>query len=563
MAASDTLFGLPMELVQQILESLDLNSLKRFRRVSRVANTISSPIVFQKHTVKIHSGESSGGTYSWGGALPLPDEDEGDDGEDRQMRINLSTLAKLDQMETLSNLDFLFDNVQDLNLVQYFPITIPGWGGRKATLKDHVLTFQKFLTGFKSLKTLRWNLPPGSMNSVLDLSSISSQVTELEIMGRNKGKYVATGSEAFPEIFHVFKNLKTLDMHVTDETKLTSFNTLPHLKTFSLELCYNSDLSFVDFFKAQTVPFNLTSLSLKFGQVPTPFPTDLIPKFLSKLRTLHLHSLSRCDTSPTESSTDPIWHGLQQHNVALTEISTDKITPALISYMASYASTVTTLFVRAPSYDCTYVATFGEYRTWHEKMHQLMRDFWTDGVSRHTTSLKSLILMPGSIYGPTPRDTIFTPEQVEMAEQMDTVEAWCVGSHMLCAADTVVRCKSLRELGMGSSAKNGLFEFIELAGKIGGLEKVGYCYKGYSEKPVMMGWCGTGMFHFYQEQRDMKRAAGVLRWKVDEADEKKWERMEVDLVPIGQYRFVRVEEDSKTWKLDFEEQLASTLPSII
>ncbi|KAF3924415.1 hypothetical protein AA313_de0207144 [Arthrobotrys entomopaga] len=509
-------------------------------------------MVFQKHVIDIHSeSPTTNGMFLWGAGFIPPDETDKDGGE---LHVNFTTQRKLDWMETLSNVDVLFNNIKELNVIHYFPVIVRGWGGEGVTQKDHARTLQKFITGFKNLRTLRWNLPSASATSVLDLSFISFNITELEILGRHKGKSIAAGSVFLPAIFHTFQNLTTLYFFVIDESRLTSLNTLPHLKHLSLEFCCMSEHSFVEFFQAQTVPFNLTSLTVNGGVIPTCFPADIIPKFLSRLYTLRIFNCWEIGRVK-KLSVNPIWQHLQEHNIELTELVTQQLTPDLVSYIASHpSSTLVTLSVHGPSSDYRRIASYREYEAAVGKVRTLLRDFWTYAVSRHTASLESLVVLPGIVQNPkSGGDNIFTPEEEQAMRWLNENEAWGVGPHMPSAADTLVKCKGLRRLEMGSDGIKGLEEFIELVGGLKSLKEIVYRFKRRTSNDILIvpGGCANELDAFDRDRWEVRGIVKDLRWEVTDDEEERWSKMEVNLMPLGKRGFVRAEDGGHLWKMDF------------
>ncbi|KAK6498950.1 hypothetical protein TWF481_011521 [Arthrobotrys musiformis] len=537
------LLDLPVEVLQQIIEAVPYSCVKGLRLVNHIISDLASPLLFEKYTLSLKHIRGHGQNLAERVA------------PEKQIQL----IRKIESIKSLEGLEFLTSNVQDLNVSAYQIRDAVKFLYEEPIQQDNddfspigVQILQNFICSMKKLRTLRWNISFCNLSREIDFSPIAASVTHLELhptIDMDPYDPPSPQYEPYPS-FKAFTNLTKLTLLLWDQKSLDTLNYLPRLKSLTFEPSYELDTTAFDFLEIQQAPFTLEELTLKYGTINDPFPEHLIPKFLSKLKTL----ISRTELRPESTIKRSIWDSLREHGVYLTHVSEQNASRVLLNYLSSYSNTLTTLSIHMVPYRCGRTATKEVCAAEHSNMLAFMNEFWQNVIPKHATTLKKLKMFPGNQHirsGEGPGKA----EQHRMVEQLNLLEPWSLGNHIPAAKKALMMCERLEELQMGSAGEVGFKEAIEVAVKSKRVEKLTFNLKGYSVRPQMRGWCGTGMMHFLNEAMGMRRRILDVRWEGDGVPNDRWGKVDIEVIPVGKLALIRDGEGAGLFKLiDFKDK---------
>ncbi|KAF3195398.1 hypothetical protein TWF225_003785 [Orbilia oligospora] len=522
-------------------------TLKELRLVNHIISDLATPLLFRKYTLSLKHIRGHGQNLAERVA------------PEKQIQL----IRKIEAIKSLEGLEFLTSNVQDLNISAYQIRDAVKFLYEESIQQDTddfsplgVQILQNFICSMKRLKTLRWNISFCNLSREIDFSPIASSVTHLELHPMiDMDPYDPPSAQynSYPS-FKVFTNLTHLTLLLWDKSYLDTLNYLPRLKSLTFEPSYEFDITAFDFLEVQQVPFNLEELTLKYGTINDPFPEHLIPKFLSNLKRL----TSRTELRPESTVKRPIWDSLREHGIFLTHVSEHNASRTLLNYLSSYSNTLTSLSIHMIPYRCGRTATKEVCTAEHNAMLAFMNEFWQDVIPKHASTLKRLKMFPGNQHirsGEGPGKE----EQHRMVEQLNLLEPWSLGNHIPAAKKALMMCEQLEELQMGSAGEVGLKEAIEVAVRSKKVEKLTFNLKGYAVRPQMRGWCGTGMMGFLNEAMGMRKRILGVRWESDGVPEGRWEKVDIEVVPVGKLSLIKEKGEEGLFKLiDFKDLIKAT-----
>ncbi|KAK6352310.1 hypothetical protein TWF730_009140 [Orbilia blumenaviensis] len=541
------LLGLPVEILQQIIEVVPHSSLKDLRFVNRVVSSIATPFLFRQYTLSLKHIRGHGANLA---ERVAPEK-------------QIELIRKIESIKSLEGLEFLTSNIQDLNISAYqirdavkFLYDEPIQQDTDDFSPVGVKILQNFICSMKKLKTLRWNISFCNLSREMDFSPIAESVTHLELHPTiDMDPYDPPSPQYNPyPAFKAFINLTHLTILLWDQKSLDTLNYLPRLKSLNFEPSYELETTAFDFLQAQTVPFNLQQLTLKYGTINDPFPDYLIPKFLSQLKALTSQTELRAESTIMRS----IWDALREHGIQLTHVSELNASRMLLNYLSSYSNTLTSLSIHMVPYRCGRTATKEFCTAEHNGMLAFMNEFWQEVIPKHASTLRKLKMFPGNQHircGEGPGKV----EQHKMVEQLNLLEPWSLGNHIPAAKKALMMCEQLEELQMGSAGEVGFKEAIEVAVKLQKVKKLTFNLKGYSVRPQMRGWCGTGMMRFLNEAMEMRRRILDVRWECDGILGNRWEKVDVEVIPLGKLSLIRDKDREELFRLVDSKEKNSTM----
>ncbi|KAF3932971.1 hypothetical protein ABW20_dc0103418 [Dactylellina cionopaga] len=294
---------------------------------------------------------------------------------------------------------------------------------------------------------------------------------------------------------------------------------------------------------------------MKSGLIPDPFPVSLIPDFLSNLRCLNLCDLAY---SPDQHVKYSIWDAFRDHNIHLTQLQVDEYHDpiSLLSYLKSYSNKLTKLDLRIAPYRNSYEEA--DFIAQNQKMLEYMKSLWEDVLGSHSSSLKSLTIIP--VQGNARRDwmdtSLFVKEDQWGRKQRNFLpEPWVIGDHMPAARKALHMCQNLEYLELDSVAKNGLHQLIDVVVNMAKVPMVRYAFRIFCEEPSDLDiadcWgveASMRRQEFEVAKHYMQIDVNSMSWDGD-AEDQKWGKLRIEVVPLGEFGFKR-DEQGTMWKFD-------------
>ncbi|EPS45140.1 hypothetical protein H072_931 [Dactylellina haptotyla CBS 200.50] len=521
-----SILELPNELLIKIINNLrgDTDTLKNVRLVGRLFNDLASPVLFDRLRIYIRR---------------------------RYRDREPEWLRSRRQFDRISHPpapgpDFLFDNVQDLDIFEFgnfCGVNIYNNNEEPKTLEhtaDSIRLLQDFVCSFKRLAKLRWLTEYSEPDINLDLSPIAAGVTYLDLHF-HYFHHPLVGFKSFQNLTH----LKLILRNPNENEYLVD---LPHLTNLNIECWGDTDFTSWDWLDAQNSPFNLTVLEVKEDKPPETFPKHLVPKFLSKLQTLRLFTSHPPHVS---KNTYTIWDALSENKVQLREVQQEAIlSNHMLEYLKSYSNRLENLSIMAPSHTCGSLPTRHGCLSGHEEVLQIMNSLWEDVVSQHASTLKELRIFPGHEHQYRDMPSQATTEQRSTADILNREEPWILGDHIPSGRLALLKCEKLEYLLLGSAAEYGLEEFIDVVVRMKNLPAVKYCLEGRREMVNMGGWCGTAMYRNHQDRQKQQHRMEDIHWSGEGVEDSRFRQLKIEIPPLGDCEFVR----QGHWRLRFSEQ---------
>ncbi|KAF3207298.1 hypothetical protein TWF106_000442 [Orbilia oligospora] len=387
-------------------------------------------------------------------------------------------------------LQMLFDNVQEIEIVQYdvyegypdnnamamtWPRYAP-WG---------VEVLKGFLEKMKKLRSIDWQMPAHNLDVTMTSPSLRENVTRLSWTRVPNSEFIGKLPERSLAGFAYLYNITHLDFKLANIADLNGFHYFPNLRNLKLE-CAVKTYNIVTFLNGQAAPFKLRSLTLRNDTRGVTFPDEIFQTYLSDLQTLNMitpeveieqtknnHAFSR---NPFDGNTKSIWTHFMENGIYLSNINTFGQSRDLIKYLLSYPQP-------------RHALESFEIRVWPyitdnlDDPRNFVRALWHQVIPFHRKTLKRIAIYPEArsvVRGGNFHGAISWQGQEALGKELSNFPTPHTGLFTLNdEIKTVLKsCEKLESLEMGSLNWNGAAEFLRrkrmwfVGGGVGGKWKL-------------------------------------------------------------------------------------------
>ncbi|EPS39907.1 hypothetical protein H072_6351 [Dactylellina haptotyla CBS 200.50] len=434
------LLQLPPEILHLIFQMCDRTTLKNIRQVHSALKNLVNPTLFrtlrlslpyltkENYIVQFQFQNTSMG--EWSGQASLTPRDQ--------------IIRRIEALETRQSLPFLFDNVLEIFVEVYdYYDGYPNVDAMMQSWPNYsdkgVKILQDFLCSMKKLRTLGWQIPYSNITRLIDLSSLSTTVTDLHLGYHEPSLYQEVDDNRLPappafDCFKALYRVTSLDITFPDSGDITALNYFPNLKALGFNVQEKTDRwrirereairegrtltppSLVDFLQSQSATFKLRILVLRDRSAThqlSNFPNDLTSTFLSDLDIVQFSPNNT--RSPQYTYTKiPIFNSLLDTGVYPRNLSLQYLNDSTLEYLISYPPILESLDISAHKCRCEddsrkneYEGTFGlsipGYNSYdpserqtciadHERRVSIQTEFWNTVVVNQRNTLKNLRL---------------------------------------------------------------------------------------------------------------------------------------------------------------------------